>query len=155
MARSTSHNSATWSTPFLDAGFNYFDTAWAYPGSEEATRKALVERYPRDAFLLATKAAPWFKCNNAQEAYAQLETSLERTGAGYIDYYLMHNLGSVRTEAFDRFDMWEFARAQARGGRHSPSRAFHPRQRRCARHRVERASRSRVRAAPGELSRLG
>lgn len=24
---------------FLGAGFNYFDTAWAYPGSEEATRK--------------------------------------------------------------------------------------------------------------------
>lgn len=116
MARSTSHNSATWSTPFLDAGFNYFDTAWAYPGSEEATRKALVERYPRDAFLLATKAAPWFKCNNAQEAYAQLETSLERTGAGYIDYYLMHNLGSVRTEAFDRFDMWEFARRKREEG---------------------------------------
>lgn len=101
---------------FLDAGFNYFDTAWAYPGSEEATRKALVERYPRDAFLLATKAAPWFKCNNAQEAYAQLETSLERTGADYIDYYLMHNLGSVRTEAFDRFDMWEFARRKREEG---------------------------------------
>lgn len=101
---------------FLGAGFNYFDTAWAYPGSEEATRKALVERYPRDAFLLATKAAPWFKCNNAQEAYAQLETSLERTGAGYIDYYLMHNLGSVRTEAFDRFDMWEFARRKREEG---------------------------------------
>ena len=33
---------------FLAAGFNYFDTAWAYVGSEEATRKALVERYPRD-----------------------------------------------------------------------------------------------------------
>lgn len=101
---------------FLGAGFNYFDTAWAYPGSEEATRKALVERYPRDAFLLATKAAPWFKCKNAQEAYVQLETSLERTGAGYIDYYLMHNLGSVRTEAFDRFDMWEFARRKREEG---------------------------------------
>ena len=30
---------------FLDAGFNYFDTAWAYPGSEEATRKALPDAY--------------------------------------------------------------------------------------------------------------
>ena len=31
---------------FLVAGFTYFDTAWAYPGSEDAIRQALVERYP-------------------------------------------------------------------------------------------------------------
>jgi hypothetical protein len=34
---------------FLDAGFTYFDTAWAYPGSEDAIRQALVERYPARA----------------------------------------------------------------------------------------------------------
>lgn len=32
---------------FLEAGFTYFDTAWAYAGSEDAIRQALVERYPR------------------------------------------------------------------------------------------------------------
>ena len=32
---------------FLQAGGTYFDTAYIYPGSEVATRKALVERYPR------------------------------------------------------------------------------------------------------------
>lgn len=93
---------------FLDAGFNYFDTAWAYEGSEAAARKALVERYPRDAFKLATKIAPWMKCETAADVQRQFEASLERTGAGYFDYYLMHNMGSVRTEAFDRFDVWEF-----------------------------------------------
>ena len=25
---------------FLEAGFTYFDTAWAYPGSEDAIRQA-------------------------------------------------------------------------------------------------------------------
>lgn len=40
---------------FLEAGFTYFDTAWAYPGSEGAIRQALVERYPREKFQLATK----------------------------------------------------------------------------------------------------
>ena len=29
---------------FMDAGFTYIDTAWAYPGSEDAIRQALVER---------------------------------------------------------------------------------------------------------------
>ena len=35
---------------YMQAGGNYFDTAWAYPNSEAALRKALVERYPRDSF---------------------------------------------------------------------------------------------------------
>ena len=39
---------------FLSEGFTYFDTAFVYPGSEAAIRKALVERYPRDAYTLAT-----------------------------------------------------------------------------------------------------
>ena len=38
---------------FMEAGFTYFDTAWAYQGSEDAIRQALVERYPRDSFTLA------------------------------------------------------------------------------------------------------
>ena len=40
---------------FMEAGGTYFDTAYAYNGSEEAARKVLVERYPRDSFTLATK----------------------------------------------------------------------------------------------------
>ena len=35
---------------FMEAGFTYFDTAWAYAGSEDAIRQALVERYPREKF---------------------------------------------------------------------------------------------------------
>jgi predicted aldo/keto reductase-like oxidoreductase len=35
-------------------------------------------------------------------------TSLERTGAGYFDFYLLHNLGEARTGFFDRFDIWDF-----------------------------------------------
>ena len=40
---------------FLEAGGTYFDTAFAYPGSEEAIREALVKRYPRDRYTLASK----------------------------------------------------------------------------------------------------
>ena len=42
---------------FLAAGFTYFDTAWACPGSEDAIRRALVERYPCERFQLATQNA--------------------------------------------------------------------------------------------------
>ena len=69
---------------FLEAGFTYFDTAWAYAGSEDAIRQALVERYPREKFQLATKNAAWINCKTKEEATAQFETSLKQTGAGYF-----------------------------------------------------------------------
>lgn len=93
---------------FLAAGFTYFDTAWAYGGSEEAICKALVERYPRDRYTLATKNAAWINCKTAQDARDQFTVSLERSGAGYFDFYLLHNLGESRTHYFDDFDMWNF-----------------------------------------------
>ena len=42
---------------FLEKGFTYFDTAYTYHGyhAEEAVRKALVERHPRDSYQLVTK----------------------------------------------------------------------------------------------------
>ena len=95
---------------FLEAGFTYFDTAWAYPGSEDAIRQALVERYPREKFQLATKNAAWIGCKNKEDAIAQFETSLKRTGAGYIDFYLLHNLGESRTKVFDDFDLWNWGK---------------------------------------------
>ena len=94
---------------FMKAGCTYYDTAWIYPGSEEAIRQALVERYPRDSYTLATKNAAWAGCKTREDAIEQFETSLRRTGAGYFDYYLLHNLGQNRTSVFDEFDLWKFA----------------------------------------------
>ena len=101
---------------FMEAGFTYFDTAWAYPGSEKALKEALVDRYPREKFLLATKMAPWIGCKTKEEAYAQFDRSLEDTGAGYFDFYLLHNLGNFRSEFFDRFDCWNFAQEKKKEG---------------------------------------
>ena len=101
---------------FLEAGFTYFDTAWAYEGSEDAIRQALVERYPREAYQLATKNAAWIKCKTREEAVNQFETSLKQTGAGYFDYYLLHNLGESRTQFFDDFDMWSWIQEKKKEG---------------------------------------
>ena len=42
---------------FMEKGFRYFDTAYPYHGehSEEAVRKCLTSRYPRESYLLADK----------------------------------------------------------------------------------------------------
>ena len=101
---------------FLEAGFTYFDTAWAYPGSEDAIRHALVERYPREKFQLATKNAAWINCKTREEAVNQFKTSLKQTGAGYFDFYLLHNLGESRTKYFDDYNMWDFVQEQKAKG---------------------------------------
>ena len=103
---------------FMNAGFTYFDTAYGYLGgkSEEAIKVALVDRYPRESFQLATKLPAWAGAKNAQEARDMLTTSLKRTGAGYFDFYLLHNLGDDRTKAFDEFNIWEFALEQKEKG---------------------------------------
>ena len=101
---------------FMDAGFTYFDTAWAYAGSEDAIRQALVERYPRESYQLATKNAAWINCKTKEEAQAQFDTSLKQTGAGYFDFYLLHNLGEARTHYFDDFDMWNWVQEKKAAG---------------------------------------
>ena len=101
---------------FMDAGFTYFDTAWAYAGSEDAIRQALVERYPREKFQLATKNAAWINCKTREEATAQFDTSLKQTGAGYFDFYLLHNLGEAHTRYFDDFGLWDWVQEKKAQG---------------------------------------
>ena len=102
---------------FMEAGFTYFDTAFVYSGSEEAMKSALIDRYPRESFTVATKMAAWFGCKTREDAINQFETSLKRTGAGYFDYYLLHNLGVVRTKYFEDFDMWNYILEQKAQGK--------------------------------------
>lgn len=95
---------------FMKAGFNYFDTAFIYLDgkSEEVAKLALVDRYPREEFLLATKLPAWAGPKTEEEAKEMFEISLKRTGAGYFDFYLLHNLGEHRTESFDKFKIWDY-----------------------------------------------
>ena len=94
---------------FLEAGFTYFDTARIYYGSEEAARKALVERHPRDSFTLTSKLHAGL-ARSEKSAKRQLETSLARSGAGYFDYYLLHAIMENNTERYNRFGIWDFVK---------------------------------------------
>ena len=95
---------------YMAAGGNYYDTAWAYPNSEKALGQALVARYPRDSYIIATKCVAWTHCQSADDLERQLQESLAHLGVDYVDIYLMHNLGGVRTAAFEKFDTWEFVK---------------------------------------------
>ncbi len=92
---------------FMEAGFTYFDTAYVYNGSEEAARKALIERYPRESFTLATKLhAP--SARSEEAAKKQFYTSLERTKAEYFDYYLLHSIMGNNYRTYEKYHLWDF-----------------------------------------------
>lgn len=103
---------------FIAGGGTYFDTAFVYHEgtSEAAVRQALVERYPRDAYTIATKCLAW-AAPDAETAKGNLAISLERLGVDYVDFYLLHNVGGPRTAKFDEYGMWDFVREMKEQGK--------------------------------------
>ena len=95
---------------FMEKGFTYFDTAYVYGSgaSEKAAKEALVDRYPRESFQLATKLPLYDESASTEDVQKYFYTSLERTGAGYFDYYLIHNLGPGRIEMAEKHDVWNW-----------------------------------------------
>lgn len=87
---------------FLDNGFTYFDTSHVYHNgkSEEAVRKAVVERHPRDSFTIATKL-PVFDLTSEDQVEPVFNKQLKTMGVDYVDYYLLHN---IQTFLYDGVD---------------------------------------------------
>ena len=94
---------------FMEKGFTYFDTAIMYNGfaSQSTAKAALVDRYPRDSFTLATKLHAAF-FNSTEEREKVFNEQLEQTGAGYFDYYLLHGIESAMLPKYDQFDCWNW-----------------------------------------------
>ena len=80
-------------TDAVKAGINYYDTAYLYPGSEAALGGILKKNNLRDKVFIADKL-PHFMCKNGGDIEKMFNKSLERLHTDYIDYYLIHNIGS-------------------------------------------------------------
>ena len=76
---------------FLEAGFNYFDTAHGYIDgkSEKALKECLTSRYPRDRYILTNKLTNFY-FKREEDIRPFLESQLEACGVEYFDIYLMH-----------------------------------------------------------------
>ena len=94
---------------FMRRGFTYFDTAIMYNGfaSQRVAKQALVDRYPRDSFTLATKLHDGF-FNSLKERDKVFNDQLEQTGAGYFDYYLLHGIEHHSLEKFEALDCFNW-----------------------------------------------
>jgi len=102
---------------FLEQGFTYFDTAWMYCGgrSEEAAGEALVKRHPRESFTLTTKL-PAYLLRSEEDREKVFQEQLRRTGAGYFDYYWLHDVNSHSIRTFDRLKCWDFVKEKKEQG---------------------------------------
>ena len=79
-------------------GITYFDTAYVYHGgnSEVFLGDALVSRYPRESFTLATK----FNLKAEPDFEKTFETQLERMKTDYVDFYLLHAVMDNSAEGY-------------------------------------------------------
>ena len=95
---------------FLDAGFNYFDTAHGYHGglSETAIRDCVAKRYDRSHFVLTNKLSAGFFDTHAQ-IRPFFEQQLEACGVAYFDFYLMHAQNTRYYEKYTRCKAYETA----------------------------------------------
>ena len=103
---------------FLEKDFIYFDTAYPYHmgNSEVAFRKAVVERYPRDSYVVADKL-PLFIITSEDQLEPIFSEQLERTGLDYFDYYLLHNVSGFSEAGFLDVDSFAFANKKMEEGK--------------------------------------
>ena len=94
---------------FISRGFTYFDTAIMYNGfaSQKVAKEAIVDRYPRDSFTLATKLHSAF-FNSPEDRDRVFREQLEQTGAGYFDYYLLHGIEAGSYPKYEQYDCFSW-----------------------------------------------
>ena len=94
---------------FMNRGFTYFDTAIMYNGfaSQRVAKEAIVDRYPRDSFTLATKLHSSF-FHSLEDRDRVFNEQLEQTGAGYFDYYLIHGVEASNYPKYEKYDCFRW-----------------------------------------------
>ena len=102
---------------FLDAGFNYFDTAHGYHSglSETAIRDCVVKRHDRSRFLLTNKLSAGF-FDSLEDIRPFFEQQLKDCGVDYFDFYLMHAQNRRYYEKYTRCKAYETAYGFKREG---------------------------------------
>ncbi len=95
---------------FIDAGFNYFDTAHGYIGgqSETAIRDCISKRYERSSFILTNKLTDTY-FESQEDIRPFFEKQLARCGVDYFDFYLMHAQDQDDYRKFMRCGAYETA----------------------------------------------
>ena len=95
---------------YMEAGFNYFDTAYVYHGgnSEKVVKEAIVKRFPRESFTIATKLPAWF-LHSPEDRDKVFQEQLDRCGVDYFDFYLLHSLEDGNNyDTYEKYDCFNW-----------------------------------------------
>ena len=100
----------------IEAGVNYFDTAYIYPGSEAALGEIFARNGVREKVYIATKL-PHYLIKSRDGMEKLFNEQLKRLKTDYIDYYLMHMLTDVMTwEKLKKLGILDFLEEKKRAG---------------------------------------
>jgi len=103
----------------MDHGVNYYDTAWGYHmGNSELSLGKALSAYDRGSYYLADKF-PGYDLGNMPKVQQIFEKQLEKTGAGYFDFYLFHNVCEMNIDAYldPKYGIHDYLVAQKKAGR--------------------------------------
>lgn len=95
----------------MKGGVNYFDTAYMYHGGDsERMVGDVLSKYPRESYYLADKM-PLGYLRRKEDVARIFQEQLERTKAGYFDFYLMHNVSRHTWNVAKKFGVWDYMKA--------------------------------------------
>lgn len=103
---------------YMEKGFTYFDTAYVYheKNSESAVKKGLVDRYPRDAYQVATKLPAGY-IKSFEDRDIIFKEQLDNVGVSYFDNYLLHCVMKANYESvFEKYDCFNWIFEQKEKG---------------------------------------
>ena len=103
---------------YMEQGFDYFDTSYAYHAetSENALKKALVERYPRESFRIADKIPTW-ALTGERDNEKFVDIMLERLGIDYFDVLLIHNINEAFINLAENANSFEYIKKAKEEGK--------------------------------------
>lgn len=100
----------------VEAGINYFDTAYMYPGNEAALGEIVQRNNIREKINIATKL-PQYMVKNAGQIEKFFQEELKRLKTDYIDYYLMHMISDYGAwEKLERLGIREWVETKKKEG---------------------------------------
>ena len=103
----------------MDAGVNYYDTAYGYHGGQsEIVVGQLLKDYPRDSFYLASKF-PGYDLSNMPKVKEIFEEQLRKCQVDYFDFYLFHNVCEMNLDAYldPQYGIYDYLMEQKKAGR--------------------------------------
>lgn len=100
----------------IRCGVNYFDTAYVYPGNEEALGKILEKNGCREKIMIATKL-PYYLVKSPAAIDGFFREELSRLRTDYIDCYLIHMLSDLQSwERMKAYGIEEWIAARKKEG---------------------------------------